>query len=169
VHQPESPPPHQQELSDASNIPTGPRQLGNDTTLGLNSPIDELKKTAHFIKALQSATLEESNMQQEDIDRLRAAELEPRIDMTDKHFVKALSIFLSMTNTSQTTYNAICTALFWCYLGDPFLSFGQMKQRIKKLSGVVLIFNNMCPDTCIGFTGPLVDHVHCPLCGKDHY
>jgi hypothetical protein len=69
---------------------TGPNSLNNDIDLGLNSLIDELKKTACFIDALQGATLEQSNMLQEDIDCLHAAEPDHCLDVTDKHFVKAL-------------------------------------------------------------------------------
>ena len=65
----------------------------NDTVLGLNSPIDEIKKTDEFIHGLRGATLEHSNMQQNDIDRLRAADLDPCLDIGDKHFIKSLRGF----------------------------------------------------------------------------
>jgi hypothetical protein len=158
-------PPQQQEPPGTSS---SPRPL-NDLSLGLNSPIGELKKTAQFIEALRGATLEQSNMRQEDIDRLRAAEPDPCLDVTDPHFVKALRTFLSTTNTSQATYNGIRLTMMECYPDDPFLSFDQMKRRVEQLSGVVPIFHDMCPDTCVGFTGPLNDCDHCPMCGKDRY
>jgi hypothetical protein len=108
-------------------------------------------------------------MQQDDIDRLRAAESDPRLNVTDKHFVKALCIFLSTTNASEATYNAIRSTLNECYPDDSFLSFGQMKRRVEQLSGVVPISYDMFPDTCVGFTGPLADCDRCPMCGKDRY
>ena len=137
--------------------------------LGLNSSIDELKKTARFVDALRGATLEQSNMRPEDIERLRAADPDPRLDVMDEHFVKALQLFLSTTNASRTTYDNIRAGMLRCYPNDPFLSFWQVKQRVEQLSGVVPIFSDMCPDTCVGFTGPLDDCDHCPLCGKDRY
>src|SRR5258708_2250768 len=124
---------------------------------------------AAFIDVLWGATLEQSNMQQDDIDRLRAAESDPCLDVTDKHFVKALCIFLSTTNASQATYNAIRSTINECYPNDPFLSFGQMKCHIEQLSGVVLISYDMCLDTRVSFTGPLAGCDHCPMCGKDRY
>ena len=108
-------------------------------------------------------------MQQEDIDRLRAADPDPRLDVMDKHFVKALRVFLSTTNTSQATYNKIHSSMLVCYPDDPFLSFGQVKRRVEHLSGVVPISHDMCPDTCVGFTGPLVDCDCCPMCRKERY
>ena len=57
-------PPLQQEPQPEECIPTDPRPSNksnedavNAVVLGLKSPIDDLKKTAHFIDALQSATL----------------------------------------------------------------------------------------------------------------
>ncbi len=44
-----------------------------------------------------------------------------------------------------------------------------MKRRVEQLSGVVPIFYDMCPDTCVGFTGPLADCDRCPMCGKERY
>jgi len=109
-----------------------------------------LKKTSQFIIALQGATLEQSDMLQEDIDRLCAAEPDLCLDLTDKHFVKALRIFLSTTNTPRTTYDAIRSSMVDCYPDDPFLSFRQIKCHIEQLSGVVPIYHDMCCDTCVG-------------------
>ena len=108
-------------------------------------------------------------MQPEDIDRLRAADPDPRLDVTDRHFAKALRIFLSTTNTSQATYDAIRSSMVECYPEDPFLSFRQVKRRVEQLTGVVPIFHDMCRDTCVGFTGPFADYDQCPICGKDRY
>ena len=148
-----------------------PRLLDAEIAIRLNSTINELRKTAQFIDALRGATLEQSNMQQEDIDHLHTAEPDPRLNITDKHFCKALSAFLSVTNTSQKTYNMFssCSSMLACYPDDPFLLYSQVKWCVKQLSGVVPIFYDMCPDTCIGFTGPFIDHECCPTCGKEHY
>jgi hypothetical protein len=73
------------------------------------------------------------------------------------------------TNTSQATYNGVCSAMFKCYPDDPFASFDQMKQHVEQLSGVVLIFHDMCKDTCVAFTGPFSDCQQCPICAKPHY
>ena len=155
-------PPHQEEPLE--DIPIGPTPCTiNNLALGLDSLIDDLKRTAQFIEGLQGATSEGSNMRQEDIDRLHAAEPDLRLDIMDEHFVKALRVFLSTTNASQTTYDSIRSALMECYPEDPFLSFWQVKQRVKQLTGVVPSFYDMCPDTCVGFTGPLVDCDRCPM------
>lgn len=147
----------------------GPGSLDDIIELGLKSPVDELKKTAQFINALRGATLEQSNMQPENIDHLRAADPDPRLDVTDRHFAKALRIFLSTTNILQATYDAIRSSMVECYPKDPFLSFRQVKRRVEQLTGIVPIFHDMCRDTCVGFTGPFANYDQCPICGKDRY
>jgi len=160
-------PMHQQESLE--DIPADPIPLSNDISVGLRSTVDELRKTVHFINALHDATLKQSNMQQEDIDRLCAAKPDPCYDVMDKHFLKAFRVFLSTTNASQATYDGVRSSMLDCYPDYPFLSFGQMKRHVEQLSGTVPISYNMCPDTCVGFTGPLADCELCPMCEKGRY
>jgi hypothetical protein len=165
----QSPPLPKQQPEPSDGVPTALRSLDDDTLLGLNSPIDDLKKTARFIRSLRDATLEHSNMRQDDINRLRTANLGPILDVEDKHFIKSLRGFLLSTSVSQATYNAWRDLILDCYPDDPFLSFNQMKRHIEQLSGVVPIYHDMCQDTCIRFTGPFTDCEHCSICGTDHY
>lgn len=162
-------PPHEQQSGPPDAVSTGPRSVDNDIELGLNSPMDEPKKTAQFIRGLQGATLEDSNMQPDDIDRLHTADPGPRLDTEDRHFIKSLRGFLSSTGASEATYNDWHDLLLDCYPDNPFLSFNQMKRRVEQISGVVPIYHDMCQHTCVGFTGPLIDCENCPICGADRY
>ena len=72
---------------EGSSAGAGSVATNNDILLDLRSPINELKKTAQFINTLQDATLEQSNMRQDDIDRLCAAEPDPSLNVTNKHFM----------------------------------------------------------------------------------
>jgi hypothetical protein len=58
----QSPPLPQQQPEPSDGVPTALRSLDDNTLLGLNLLIDNLKKTARFIRGLQDATLEHSNM-----------------------------------------------------------------------------------------------------------
>ena len=156
----QSRPLHERESFD--NTPTFP-------SLERDPLIDDLKMTGQFINALRGATLEQSNMRQGDIERLRAADPDPFLDLADPHFVKSLRVFLSMTNSSEAAYNDIRSTMLLCYPNDPFFFFGQMKRRVEQLSGVVPIFHDMCQDTCVGFTGPLGELDLCPSCDKSRY
>src|SRR5258708_13800640 len=134
---------YEQEPSDG--ISTGPQPHDDDLVLGLDSSINDLKKMACFIDTLQGATLEQSNMRQEDIDRLHMAEPDPCLDVVNRHFVKALRVFLSTTNALQTTYNAICSTLNDFYPDDPFRSFCQIQQFLDKLTGMVPTSHHISP------------------------
>ena len=148
--------------------PTHPRTL-DDPLLERDPLIDDLKLTGQFINALRDATLEQSNMRKGDIERLRAAEPDPFLDLSDPHFVKSLRVFLLTTNSSEATYDDIRSTMLLCYPDDTFFSFGQIKRRVEQLSGVVPIFHDMCQDSCVGFTGPLENLDLCPSCGKSRY
>jgi hypothetical protein len=119
--------PHEQNhATNSSTQPPSPAVKSNvkeEATFGLNAQIDDLQTTAEFIKALRTATLKQSNMHEEDIECLHEAPSGFPEELTDKHFIKALQCFLSMTNTSQATYNGFRDACQACYPGDPFLWF----------------------------------------------
>ncbi|KAF9463668.1 hypothetical protein BDZ94DRAFT_1321619 [Collybia nuda] len=136
---------------------------------GLDSTINEIQRTAKFIKFLRAATLDNSCMSKEAVTRLRNPQPEPFLDTEDKHFQKALESFLAVTNASEETYNRNRRAMMRCYPDDPFLSFEQMKSRVEQLSGISPIWEDMCIDSCVGFTGHFAMLNSCPVCGKARY
>ncbi|KAG2346339.1 hypothetical protein BDR05DRAFT_878441, partial [Suillus weaverae] len=52
---------------------------------------------------------------------------------------------------------------------DDIPSLHQVKKIVAELTGVEHVMHNMCIDSCVGFTGPFVDLIHCPKCRKSHY
>jgi len=124
INRQRSPPLNEPEAFDSP--PTHPRTF-DDPLLERDPLIDDLKLTGQFINALRDATLEQSNMRKGDIERLRAAEPDPFLDLSDPHFVKSLRVFLSMTNSSEATYDDIRSTMLLCYPDDTFFSFGQIK------------------------------------------
>ncbi|KAG6894511.1 hypothetical protein C0992_005782 [Termitomyces sp. T32_za158] len=149
----------------------GPQSAAQSTevTPGLDSNIDELRLTAQFIEALKSATLEKSNMDPEDIKRLREAPPHPLVDTSDRHFIKALRTFIATINASEETYNGVRAAQKACYPDDPFLSFYQIKRQVEIITGVSPIFHDMCVNSCVGFTGPLDLLDTCLKCKEPRY
>ncbi|KAF8234295.1 hypothetical protein L208DRAFT_1040487, partial [Tricholoma matsutake] len=135
----------------------------------LDAHIDELRITAQFIEGLQTATLENSNMHEEDIQRLRDPPSNFPEEITDRHFLKALRMFILTTNASEATYNGVWAASQACYPDDPFLSFDQVKHKLEMLTGVVPIMHNMCINMCAAFTGPFTPLDACPKCSKSRY
>ena len=138
-------------------------------TAGLDAKIEDFRITAEFIEGLRTATLENSNMREGDIERLREAPSHYPDEVSDKHFLKALRTFIATTNSSEKTYNDVRAASQACYPDDPFLSFDQVKRKLEMLTGVVPILHDMCIDTCAAFTSPFSSLDACPKCSQPRY
>jgi len=54
---------------------------------------------------------------------------------------------------------------------DPanLLSYKNACEKLAGLTGVSPITTNMCPETCLAFTGPFSELNECPECGSPHY
>ncbi|KIJ61045.1 hypothetical protein HYDPIDRAFT_69045, partial [Hydnomerulius pinastri MD-312] len=48
---------------------------------------------------------------------------------------------------------------------DKMLSFHKVKKIITQYTGVEKIEHNMCPNTCLEYTGPLAHYKACLMCG----
>jgi hypothetical protein len=137
--------------------------------IGARSHIPDLRTTAEFIHAIRTATLENSNMKQQDIDRLREAPHDFPLDVEDPHFLFALRSFFAVTYASEDTYTSFRAAAMACYPDHPFLSYDQIKRRVEQISGVVPIVHDMCIKSCAAFTGPFADRDTCPTCLEPRY
>jgi Transposase family tnp2 len=146
-----------------------PPTYNDEPTIGLGSGIGEINNTARFIESLKTAALDESNMQSEDIQRLRDAPSTFPFDVHDDDFVFALEAFLAVSNASQQTFNTFRSAAMKRHRDSPFLSYDQIKRRVEQISGVIPIIHDMCIDSCAAFTGPFSDLDKCPICFKARY
>jgi len=135
----------------------------------VNSNIEDLRSTAAFISAIKAATLEESNMHEKDLERLRNAPPDPPLDVHDQYFLFAMRTFYAVTTASRDTYDSIRAAALACYPDNPFLSFDQVKRRIEQISGVVPIVHDMCTNSCAAYTGPFSELDACPFCAEPRY
>jgi hypothetical protein len=88
--------------------------LETTTTPELDASIEELRITVEFIEGLRTATLECSNMHDEDIQRLRDPPTASPEEVTERHFLKALRTFILTTNASEATYNGVRAASQAC-------------------------------------------------------
>ena len=108
-------------------------------------------------------------MDPNNIERLQNPPTTIPDEFNDKHFVKALKGFLAVTNASKATYNNFHAGIMECYPDDPFLSFGQVQRHIQTLTGISLISHDMCPESCVAFTGPYSELTECPICSTPRY
>jgi hypothetical protein len=71
----------------------------------------------------------------EDIDRLRDPLISVLEILDDKHFVKAMKVFLATTNDSdsEAMYEDFRAAVMECHPEDPFLSYKQFRRRVESI------------------------------------
>jgi hypothetical protein len=161
----------------------GPRQpcLGeNDPDLALEgldisgmasgTNIDDLKLTMSFIRALRQATLDDPGMKLDAkaLERLRNPPREP-LDVNNSEFLFSLKNFLHLTNSAEKTYDNIRATYLEHHPDKNMLSYYQVEQRIKTITGIESIIHDMCPNSCLAYTGPFAHIEDCPMCGTPRY
>ena len=78
----------------------------------------------------------------------------------------SLDIFLAISHASNETYKLVRDAIIRSYPDLEILSLDQIKRCIARISGVIPIIHDMCPNTCIAYTGPFSDLSTCPECNE---
>lgn len=133
--------------------------------------IEDLKIANAFIQELKTATLKNSKFGSEAINRLRNPTPDPLPDFLDPFLRLSLDIFLATENSSERTYHSVREAICRCYPADAdkILTLAQVKQRIAELTGVFPILEEMCPQSCVAFTGPFKHLDKCPVCQSNRY
>ncbi|KAI0352686.1 hypothetical protein OH77DRAFT_1408449 [Trametes cingulata] len=130
--------------------------------------LEDMKITLEFIRLLQNASLDGSALDPEVIDRIRNPREEP-FKITDEDVLLSIKIFLAVANASEDTYNAIREAIMGRFPDVSILTLYKVKKTIEELTGVVGQKDDMCVNSCIGYTGPYAAFEHCPKCGQDRY
>jgi hypothetical protein len=117
-----------------------------------------------FIEEVNSATLV-SQFNPEELQEL----LEPREDVPLPLDNPALRLsllnYISLMGSSRETYEAVRQNIQNCVAGVELLSYYQVEQRAKDLSGLITWEHHMCSNPCVGFTGPYAALEDCPRCG----
>ncbi len=132
--------------------------------------MSDLRIAQQFIAAVRSATLEETGLDPDVLARLRNPPTTPLAsELTDPDFLFALDVFLGTTNASDDTYNTVRSSYLRRHPTASLPSLYQLKKRIVELTGVTPVKNDMCPDSCLAYTGPFSGYEHCPECGGSRY
>jgi len=148
--------------SDADNLEV-PAHLDPEA-----ASLDDVKTTLKFINLVRNATLENGSLDEETILRLRNP-IEGPLELDDDDFLLALEVFLATTTGSEDTYAGVRKAVCKRFPDTEFPSLDQLKKRIMSLTGVTSIIHDMCINSCVGYTGPFEDLMHCPICHTLRY
>lgn len=141
-----------------------------DSQPRFNPQLEDIRIAYSFIDALKNASLDSTAapLDKDLLERLRhPAQTTLTIDDQDDRL--SLDIFLSVTNASEETYSSVRNAILHRYPESCILTYYKVKQLAAELSGVVPIIHDMCPNSCIAYTGAFTELLQCPQCNEPRY
>jgi hypothetical protein len=168
-------------------------QLGTPPPLsdsGENDPgrdsDDENPLPPEFDEELPAITREDMLLNQRFVEMLKGATLESQFSpdelrdfcnpeklwfspSEDPDLLLSISNYVDTLNASQDVYTKTRANIQRRCPDVEILSYDQVKRRTSQLSGVLTWQNDMCVDSCAGFTGPYEHLQECPKCGKPRY
>ncbi|KAF5370373.1 hypothetical protein D9758_006949 [Tetrapyrgos nigripes] len=132
------------------------------------SQIESIANAQQYINMIQGATLDNNILPDGVLDRLREP-VEGVVDIWNPFVRLAIDIFIATTDASDRTYNALCIAIQQCWPEAELLSYYQVKKLVAEISGVVIVKEDMCIDSCMAFTGPHANLDACLHCAKPRW
>jgi hypothetical protein len=145
-----------------------PREQIEDGRLPSGSMIPALDNSLRFIEQLRKTTrLEDTGLDEDLIHRLRNPPHAPPAITIDEQL--SIDLFLAITDGSQKMYELACDAVMRRHPEDCLLSYHLVKKKITELTGVYAIAQDMCPNSCMAYTGPYSILESCPHCGHPRF
>ena len=166
-------PDNENEDEEQSSSPTGPGiGAGNPDLLDaqdITIHLEDLKNTLKAIKEIKNAS-SSTQFEGDDLFHLRNPVTE-ELDINDQYFRLSLDMYLILTNAPQETYRKLIAAFLRCHpeAKGRLLSYDQIKRRVKNLTGIVPIHDDMCVNTCMAYTGPYKHLTTCLKCPEPRY
>ncbi|KAF9471155.1 hypothetical protein BDN70DRAFT_762626, partial [Pholiota conissans] len=116
--------------------------------------LDDLRVSVEFIKALQTASLDDryNNMDSKWLRRLRNPPTETFNIENHPDLRLGLDTFLVSINSSVGTYVKMREAILRRHPDDQIPSYDQMKRLITEITGVTSVVHPMCKNSCVAFT-----------------
>ncbi|PIL24852.1 hypothetical protein GSI_12738 [Ganoderma sinense ZZ0214-1] len=132
----------------------------------------EFYRTQAFIDTLSTATLAGSGLDDNTLARLHNGRTSiPPMSRGQRAGVR---MFLARGDASEANYADVRAAMLE-YVEDipvrtdPVPTYEQVKKLIGELTGITSIQTDMCPNTCVAYTGPFSNLLACPKCGESRY
>ncbi|KAG6915098.1 hypothetical protein DXG01_013440 [Tephrocybe rancida] len=109
---------------------------------------EELRITLEFKKSIENASLNNGDLDAEQLCTLRfPPQHVPALD--NHHILLSLKLFVSTTIAANQVYTNV-------------RAHAAIKKLVAQMSGVTPIVKDMCPNSCIAYTGPYSDLTACP-------
>ncbi|KAJ2925299.1 hypothetical protein H1R20_g11767, partial [Candolleomyces eurysporus] len=140
---------------------------GDETFQATPSSIEHIKWTQEFIKLIQSATLDDDNLDEATRERLRNPSC-PRLDEELAAYKKSLDLYFLTSLAPESVYKGLRQHM-QKYHGTEILSLHSVRQLVEELTGIAPVYDDMCINGCHAFTGPFADKMECDTCGQARY
>ncbi|PPQ82247.1 hypothetical protein CVT26_008926 [Gymnopilus dilepis] len=159
---------HTSPLSPPPEPASHSRPYEYDIPINLATPIEDLKTAMEFHHALRNACLENGDLDEEELFLLRNPPTQP-LEIDDRDVLLSIKLFLSTSNASDQIYKNVRQDFLDDDPTRQLLSHARVKKKIAELTGVFAIINDMCPNSCIAYTGPFALLEVCIYCGITRY
>lgn len=136
---------------------------GMEETPYVDSRIEHVLLAQKYTHEISTATSENGKLDQDVIDRLRNPKEGP-VNISDPDTQLSLDLFMACSNASEATYNAARKAILQRFPNCDVQSHHLVKNLIAEISGVVLVVNDMCINSCEAFVGPKAEYEACSIC-----
>ncbi|TBU29206.1 hypothetical protein BD309DRAFT_843359, partial [Dichomitus squalens] len=125
-----------------------------------------------FVDALARATLDSGGLDEETLARIRS----PRTQLPspDRGQMAGIRMYLARGDASEDNYTDVRAAMLGYLEGSPtpgpaIPTYEQVKRLVGQVTGVTSIRTDMCPKSCIAYTGPFEALLECPHCKEPRY
>lgn len=145
------------------------------------SGIEHVERANEFIRDIREATLDNDNLSEDVIHRLRNPGPRDTSQLTSDYRL-AIDIFTSTCKQPEHVYTDVAAAINRASEriqgklpedAEPVIpaipSLYLMRKEIEEITGVVAVEDDMCIDSCAAFTGPFRDEKECSFCGKPRW
>lgn len=166
----------------AQNAPAQPRidynrrlpPVINLDNLSQVTSLPKLQQALKFISVVRDATFEDPIAKMTDtmLNRLRNPPQAP-IQIDNSGVRHSISTYLALEHASQTAYERVIKSTQRNFPDAPgiadCLRFGAVEELLQKYTGIDPIQHDMCPQSCVGFTGPFEELTACPICNTSRW
>lgn len=81
----------------------------------------------------------------------------------------SIKLYNTLQGCSQEAYNRAQEVFIDTNPGLDVLSYFSVEKLVENITGVIRILTDMCPNTCVAYTGPYSDLNMCPTCELSHW
>ncbi|TFK26275.1 hypothetical protein FA15DRAFT_556912, partial [Coprinopsis marcescibilis] len=131
--------------------------------------VDTLNTALKFIDALKACNIN-SDMFPPELQESMSNPVTGLLDLEkDRALRLSLRLFFLTINGAENQYDISRNAILEYDPSINVLTLDQCKATIQRLTGIIPIVTDMCPDSCMAFSAFFDECDKCLECGKDRY